>query len=76
MTSFAAELATASVTDERTYVTLPRLIYKDSSHNISRYVLCTWPIGRIACAENFGDFYLRFRGILNLFCCMTLLAVE
>jgi len=32
MTSFAAELATPSVTDERTCVrtdTLPRLIYKD-----------------------------------------------
>ena len=31
------------------------------------------PIGRIACAQNFPDTYLRLPGILNdPFCCMTL----
>jgi len=35
------------------------------------------PIGCIACAQNFTDFYLRLPGILNdPFCCMTSLAVE
>ena len=35
------------------------------------------PIGRIACAQNFPNFYLRLSSIVNYpFCCMTLLAIE
>jgi len=40
MTSFATEVATPSVTDERTYVgkdTLPRLIYKDRPYPSMHY---------------------------------------
>jgi len=34
------------------------------------------PIGCIACAQNFSDSCLHFPGILNPFCCTTLLASE